>query len=128
MNAVIAGLLFVTSTLGGSPGLQPVERQITPATTLTLREAAARPDIPDAAQLGVRGQPQGRASRFSRIERAIAIGAGTVIGFYAGAAVGWRATADPSNRDDDTSGLRGVMIGAPLGAVAGAVIATVLTR
>ena len=80
MDAVIAGLLLVTSTLGGSPVLQPVESRTLATTTLTLREAPARPNILAAPQPETRQQTQTRAPRFSKIERAIAIGAGTVIG------------------------------------------------
>ena len=124
----IAGLLLMTSTLAGSPVLQPVEARIAPATTLTLREAAARATIIDAPQVATRQPAKVRTPRFSKIERAIAIGAGAVIGFYGGAAIGWKATDNPSNPNDDTSGLRGVVVGAPVGALVGAVLGTVLTR
>jgi hypothetical protein len=128
MDAAIA-VLLVTSTLAGSPVIQPVVDPITPATTITLREAAVRARIADAPQLEVRQPAKARPTpRFSKIERAIAIGAGTVIGFYGGAAIGWKATDNPSNPNDDTSGLRGVVVGAPLGALVGAVLGAVLTR
>ena len=128
MDAAIAALL-VTATLAGSPVSQPVADPIAPATTITLREAAVRARIADAPQLEVRKAAKARTTpRFSKIERAIAIGAGTVIGFYGGAAIGWKATDNPSNPDDDTSGLRGVVIGAPVGALVGAVLGAVLTR
>ena len=128
MDAMIAGLLLVTSTLGVAPTVDPVESRTRSAATLTLREAAARPNIRVVRQLAAEPARNERKPRFSKIERAIAIGAGTVIGFYSGALVGWTATDNPSNPNDDTSGLRGVVIGAPLGAVAGAVLGAVLTR
>lgn len=127
MDAAIAGLLLVTSALAGSAVPRTLDHRALQATTLTLREAAARPNIRDAAPVVVR-LAQTRRPRFSKIERAIAIGAGTVIGFYTGAVVGWHATANHSNPNDDTSGLKGVVIGAPIGAAVGAVLATVLTR
>ncbi len=128
MDAAIAGLLLVTATLAGSPVMQPVDSHVGPATTFTLREGAARATIPAAAPRVAIRQPTKRAPRFSRLERAIAIGAGTTIGFYGGAMVGWKATDNPSKPNDDTSGLRGVIIGAPIGAAVGAVLGFVLTR
>ena len=128
MDAVIA-VLLVTSTLAGPSVTPPVPDRLSPAMAITLREAAARANIVDAPQLQVRQPPKTRSTpRFSKVERAIAIGAGAVIGFYGGAAVGWKATDNPSNPNDDTSGLRGVIVGAPVGAVVGAVLGAVLTR
>ncbi len=42
--------------------------------------------------------------------------------------VGWKATDNPFNPNDDTSGRRGVIIGAPIGAAVGAALGFVLTR
>jgi hypothetical protein len=65
--------------------------------------------------------------RFSKVDRIIAVVAGTCIGWVAGGAIGWAATAS-SDPDDDVSGLRGVIIGAPIGAAAGAIIGFRLTK
>ena len=127
MDALIAGFLLVT-TVVGSPAVPPGADRPGAATATTLREAAARPDIGEAAPLVIRLHKQARVSRFSKVERAIAIGAGSVVGFYAGALVGWKATDNPSNPNDDTSGLRGVVIGAPVGAVVGGILGYVFTR
>ena len=91
--------------------------------------SGARADIAEAPQLEIRQPAKTRATpRFSKVERAIAIGAGTVIGFYGGAAIGWKATDNPSNPNDDMSRLRGVVVGAPVGALVGAILGAVLTR
>lgn len=127
MDAVMAGLLLVTSTLGATPVARPVETLV-PGATVTLRAAASRPDIRTVSGAAVQQPKPARKPRFSKVDRAIAIGAGTVIGFYSGALVGWKVTDNPSNPNDDTSGLRGVVVGAPLGAVVGAVLGAVLTR
>jgi RsiW-degrading membrane proteinase PrsW (M82 family) len=96
--------------------------------------------LPDAAATSLREQSrpvwqrapfarvQGTtAKRFNTTFRAIAVGAGAGIGFMAGARVGYAVTPK-RGPDDDTSGLKGVMIGAPIGAVLGAVLGWLLTK
>jgi hypothetical protein len=45
---------------------------------------------------------------------------GAVIGLFAGAGIGYTITNDP---DCDTCALPGIMLGAPIGAVIGAIVA-----
>jgi hypothetical protein len=65
------------------------------------------------------------AGRFSKTERVIAVVAGAAGGFMLGGVVGWAATSKP---DDDVSGLKGVVIGAPIGAAVGAFIGYAVTK
>jgi hypothetical protein len=65
--------------------------------------------------------------RFSKTDRIIAVAAGVSLGWILGGVTGGRLT-ESSNPDDDTSALKGIMIGAPIGAVAGAIIAYRSTR
>ena len=66
--------------------------------------------------------------RFNKTDQIIAVVAGVCSGWVAGGAIGFYATSDRDNPDDDTSGLRGMMIGAPIGAVIGAVVGYRLTK
>ena len=81
-----------------------------------------------AAATSLRGQPrpvwqstssarvQGTTpKRLNTTLRAIAVGVGAGMGFMAGGRVGWEVTPS-GDLNDDTSGLKGVMIGAPIGA------------
>ena len=65
--------------------------------------------------------------RFSPTDRVIAVAAGVAVGWVAGGAIGYKLTDNPDNPDDDTSGLRGVIVGAPLGAAVGAILGWRLT-
>ena len=65
--------------------------------------------------------------RRNTVLRALAAGLGGGIGFMAGARIGWEVTPKRGPYDD-TSGLKGVMIGAPIGAVLGAVLGWHLTK
>ena len=67
------------------------------------------------------------AKRFSKTERVIAVAAGVSLGWVVGGTIGGKLT-ESSNRDDDTSPLKGIMIGAPIGAVAGGMIGYRLRR
>lgn len=59
------------------------------------------------------------AKRSTRTGKVIAVVAGAFGGWMAGGAVGYMAASKPH---DDVSGLRGVVISAPIGAAVGAVI------
>ena len=66
--------------------------------------------------------------RFGKTDRVIAVVAGVAGGWMAGAAIGYYATADWDNPNDDTSGLKGMLIGAPIGAAAGGILGYWLTN
>jgi len=72
-----------------------------------------------------RFQPSGRARKYNTAQRILAsVGMGAA-GFFAGGYVG--AQLEPPCACDDP-GLKGFMIGAPIGAVAGAIFGAWLTR
>ncbi len=81
-----------------------------------------QPPVPGAA-----AQPAAASSaaRFTKTDRVVAAAAGGLLGFFVGARLGWIATSRPN---DDVAGLRGVVVGAPVGALAGAVVGLGLTR
>ena len=66
------------------------------------------------------------AKRFSTTDRVIAVAAGVAVGWVVDGAIGYKLT-QRSNSADDVSGLRGVIIGAPIGAAAGAILGWKLT-
>ena len=68
------------------------------------------------------------AKRHSKMDRIIAVAAGTSLGFVLGGTIGGHLTENRDNPDDDTSPLRGIMIGAPIGAVLGGLTGYWLTR
>ena len=97
-------------------------------------------NLPDAAATSLREQSrpvwqrssvapvQGTtAKRLNPTLRAIVVGASAGIGFLAGGRVGYEVTPKRGPYDD-TSGLKGIMIGAPIGAVLGAVLGWHLTK
>ena len=123
MNGIVVGIAMLISSTGVSPALETSRATVAPpAFTLTLPKQI--PEPPPTAWRTVapaRAQPA-RARRFSPTDRVIAIAAGVAVGWVAGGAIGYKLTDNPSNPDDDTSGLRGVMIGAPIGGAVGAIL------
>lgn len=73
--------------------------------------------------------PRGQAAKkkFSPTDRVIAVAAGVAVGWIIGGAIGFKVTST-SNPDDDTSGLKGVMIGAPIGGATGGILGYWLTK
>ncbi|HVL66547.1 MAG TPA: hypothetical protein VM364_04710 [Vicinamibacterales bacterium] len=127
MDAAQIALAVWLSTAGATP----VVDTATATTTFTLREAAARASLSDVADRASAPAPRvpprqqgARVSRFSKTERIIAVAAGASLGWFIGAAIGWKAT----ETNDDVTGLRGVVIGAPVGAAVGAFIGYKLTK
>jgi hypothetical protein len=126
MHTAAIGLALVVSMSGVAPaptssftGTEPIRP------TLSLREAAARTSIANSTPPVSQRRGHARRSRWTTADRVIAVAAGASLGWVAGGAIGWVATAD---RNDDVSGLRGVVIGAPVGAVAGALVGYRLTK
>lgn len=138
MTGMLLGLAMLVPTVVGAPetdrprGLLarsavaielPADRHALAAPRISLEEQF-RPASRGASR--VQSQPA-RVPRFSLTERIIAVAAGTCVGWFGGGAIGWELTKG-SHPDDDTSGLRGVIVGAPLGAAVGAFVGFRLTR
>lgn len=128
MHAVLVGLALAVCSGSLCPAPTPPSTIVPSASAVTLREAVARASVPHDLARVERQQQAARVSRHSKVDRAIATVAGVALGWVVGGAIGYYATANRDNPDDDTSGLRGVIIGAPLGAIAGGVIGWRLTR
>jgi hypothetical protein len=136
----MTGFMLGAAMLAASMGLPPAMETPTVApTTFTFARAAALVDWQNPAPT-VRPEPAWRQRTFltgpvtgakqtSTTRKVIAITAGAVGGFFAGAFIG-AAIADHAKKNphDDTSALRGAMIGAPIGAAVGAVIGWRLTK
>jgi hypothetical protein len=71
--------------------------------------------------------PPSSPSRSSRTARIVGVTIGAIGGFYAGGMLGY-AIAQDDQDDDGVSGLPGVVIGAPIGAILGAWAGYQLTK
>ena len=139
MNGIILGIAMLVSSTGVSPATEtspPVAMPSAinfelPVETTTPRRASSGMADERSRPVWQRGVlPRTQASRpkkFSTTDRVIAVAAGVAVGWVVGGVVGYAATANHDNPDDDTSGLRGVIIGAPIGATAGAILGWRLT-
>ncbi len=139
MNGIVLGIAMLVSSTGVSPALETTRATVAPSVfTFTLPDhLAAESEAPrrflDEQQrtmwhTGAKSATQpARTRRFSPTDRIIALAAGVAVGWVAGGAIGYKLTDNPSNPDDDTSGLRGVIIGAPIGAATGAILGWRLT-
>ena len=119
------GILFGIAILVSSAGLPAVEmpRVAPSAFTFNLSDAAATPlreqSRPVWQRASVAPVRDTTTKRLNTTLRAIVVGASAGIGFLAGGRVGYEVTPKRGPYDD-TSGLKGIMIGAPIGAVLGA--------
>ncbi len=139
IDGLVLGVAMLASTGVVSPTV--------PAAPGTLARAAYTFELPESASL-VRVSTQRRRNdqtrpmweaatdasqaqapkRFGKTDRVIAVALGVAGGWMAGAAVGYYSTADWDNPNDDTSGLKGVIIGAPIGAAVGGILGYWLTN
>ena len=138
---MVTGVVFGVALLLSCPGVSPVQETphvvIAPAACPEGSRGAVNFSTPfqldpirheprwkrDATP---RAQPT-RAKKFSPTDRVIAVAAGVAVGWIIGGAIGFKATST-SNPYDDTSGLKGVMIGAPIGGAAGGILGYWLTN
>ena len=139
MTEIVLGVAMLVSSTGISPAAATPQALVVPAAfTFELPDGAATSRnlphrLPNEQSRPVwrRGSLQAAqtmpANRPTRIERILVIAAGSVSGFWAGGAIGFYATPKKS-KYDDVSGLKGMMIGAPIGALVGAVIGHRLTK
>jgi uncharacterized protein (DUF2062 family) len=70
---------------------------------------------------------QATSAKRSRVDQIVAVAAGVSLGWVVGGGIGYAVTPKRGPHDD-TSGLKGVLIGAPIGAVVGALIDYRLTK
>ena len=137
-SGLVLGIAMLVSSTGVSPALETTSSPLAPpAFTFELPRVAIpldagsplpnerlRPVWRRGTLPPVQSKP---GKRFSPTDRVIAVAAGVVVGWVAGGAIGYKLTDNPDNPDDDTSGLRGVIVGAPLGAAVGAILGWRLT-
>ena len=135
MDAILLGVLLLVSPTDRIVAPQWPDRAVAPVIfSFELPESAAR-DWPGSLS-GAPGSQQPRGlgrslqatrPRHSRVDRIIAVAAGVSLGWVIGGAIGYAVTPKRGPYDD-TSGLKGVMIGAPIGGAFGALIGYRLTK
>ena len=139
MTGVVLGVAMLVSSTGVSPALETAPRTLTPPAftfewpRVAVPGDAAHPRADEQLRpvwrRGTLPPLQSKpAKRFSHTDRVIAVAAGLAVGWVVGGAIGYMLTDNPDNPDDDTSGLRGVIIGAPIGAATGAILGWRLTN
>ena len=120
MNGLILGAAIVVSSTAAAPTVESSRAAVAPSvftfglpvTTGPSRDAFLRPLASPSKQTTT-------GKRHSKTDRIIAVVAGVCVGFVVGGTIGAYAAENRDNPDDDISPLRGVMIGAPIGAVLG---------
>jgi hypothetical protein len=124
MNGLLLGMAMLASSTATSPTPGPpyfaaaarmVSFEVQQAAPRRLRQSAL-------LQSATAVKP-----RHSKVDRIIAVAAGVSIGWVVGGGIGFAVTPKRGPYDD-TSGLKGMMIGAPIGAVAGALLGYRLTK
>jgi len=136
MNGILLSVWMLVSTTGALPALEPPRAAVLPAILdFELPEGQSHDLRGD--RLTVSAGPtrerrlvrsaQATTRKRSRMERIIAVAAGVSIGWVVGGGIGYAVTPKRGPHDD-TSGLKGMMIGAPIGATAGALLGWRLTK
>lgn len=127
MTGIVLGVAMMISSTGVSPALETSRATVAPAVfTFDLPADAATPKTAWRRH-PIGGGQATPAKRFSTTERVIAVAAGVAVGWVVGGAIGYKLTQS-SEDDDGTSGLKGVVIGAPIGAATGAILGWRLTQ
>jgi hypothetical protein len=137
MDAIVLGMLVLVSATDAShaPATQraaiaPVAFSYEVPESSSSDRAGVLPTRFERTRAPVRESTraaQATSATRSRTDRIIAIAAGASLGFVLGGRIGYAVTPKRGPYDD-TSGLKGVLIGAPVGAVVGALIGHRLTR
>jgi hypothetical protein len=140
MTGIVIGLLMLGNTVGSTPAGPPAAelRAATVAAAGAPTGTDTRPRLRLPADLLIEEAngtthawaqaPQTPNSGSSRTARIIGVALGAVGGFYAGGMLGYAIAQDRDRDDDGVSGLPGVMIGAPIGALLGAWAGYQLTK
>ena len=140
IDGIVLSLALLASTTGG--GTTPASpRQTVPPTVFTfaLPPGTAAPSHVIKAARHHEARPSWHAAtssssqasapkRFTKTDRVIAVVAGVAGGWLAGGAIGYYSTANWDNPNDDTSGLKGMIIGAPIGGAVGGILGYWLTK
>lgn len=125
---IVLGVAILASSSGAGPTPETKRASIAPSLFTFDLPALAAPSRNAFSPPLVSTAKQTTAKRHSKIDRIIAVVAGGSLGFVAGGAIGAYAAGNRDNPDDDVSALRGVVIGAPIGAVLGALSGYWLTK
>ena len=137
MNELLLGAAMLMATMGAAPALERPGEAVLPPTFAFDAFPESRSRRPAGDLLvewsgPVRERAWGHSAQAargkrSRVDRIIALAAGVSIGWMVGGGIGFAVTPKRGPHDD-TSGLKGMMIGAPIGAAAGALIGWQLTK
>jgi hypothetical protein len=138
MNGIVLAVAVLALSSGAEPTVGPPHHALGPLTiSFDLPDAIALPPVQRHfgeqvrqvwQQRPLRAVQASTPQRSSRTARVIGIVGGAALGWIVGAGIGFYATSDWDKDDDGTSGLRGMMIGAPIGATVGAILGWRLTR
>src|ERR671914_207547 len=114
MNGIVLGVAMLVSSTAASATPEPPRTAIASAIfSFELPDTAPR-DQPRVLPRESPGPRQATSARRSRVDRIIAVAAGASIGWFVGGGIGYAVTPKRGPYDD-TSGLKGVLIGAPVG-------------
>ena len=130
MTGFLVGAALVMAAAGVSPAKSPPDARIrlAPATIDFMLPDAERARW-ESRPAFARTQTTTKAKRHSTTDKVIAVAAGATLGFFGGGIIGGKITdKSDTNPDDDTSVLKGVFIGAPIGATLGGLFGWYLTR
>ena len=139
MNGIVLAVAMLVSSTGGAAAPPALRPEVAPAILRPdhsgLWKAASGDPTggPLVYSSGPRRQrgpvrsAQTASAKHSKMDRVIAIAAGASLGWVAGGGIGC-AVIPKRSKYDDTTCLKGVLIGAPIGAVAGVLIGYRLTK
>ena len=124
MTELLLGVAMLACSTAPAPPEQPPHVAVAPRIFNVERyERPFRDPVPERRA----ARTAAATTKGSRVDRIIAIAAGVSIGWVVGGGIGYGVTPKRGPYDD-TSGLKGMMIGAPVGAVAGALLGYRLTK
>lgn len=134
MNGIVVGVAMLVASAGTSAALEPPRPEVAPVIfRFELPESVSRdqprlrkPSGPRPGR-GLVPAAQAPKAKRSKVDQIIAVAAGASIGWIVGGGIGFAVTPTRGPYDD-TSGLKGMIIGAPIGGVAGALIGYRLTK
>jgi hypothetical protein len=129
--SMLSGLLLGIAIAASTAPPPPAEPSQVPKRRMVFTYDLSTVALPPPAAEPLRGATLAGTSipkPHSKLDRIIAVAAGTSLGFVLGGTIGGHLTENRRNPDDDTSALRGIMIGAPIGAVLGGLTGYWLTK